>query len=74
MAPRLLGLGGSGQINMGTKPKEYWDGYQAGISSCNNWKDFHPPYEKETKEYEEYYEGFKNALDDLVYSYGSTGC
>jgi len=74
MALRSSKPGGSGQRNMGTKSKEYFEGYTDGINSCNAWKDFHTSYTKGSKEYLDYHEGFKNALDDLVYSYGSTAC
>ena len=74
MSKKSSELGGSGPTNMDTKSKEYWAGYQAGINSCNNWKDFHPSFQKETQEYKDYEEGFRNALDDLVHAWGSTGC
>jgi hypothetical protein len=59
---------------MDTKSKEYWAGYQAGITSCNNWKDYHNPHAVGSKEHIEFYTGFDNALDDLVHAWGSTGC
>lgn len=66
--------GGNGPRNMDTKSKEYWNGYTRGVNSCRGWTDYHNPHPKDSKEYNDYHEGFENALDDLVYSYGSYLC
>lgn len=73
MVRESLIVGGSGPRNMDTKSKRD-EGYISGINSCNDWKDYHNPYAKGTEEHEAFYEGFKDALDDLVYAWGSTGC
>lgn len=59
---------------MDTKSKEYFEGYSAGVVSCNGWKDNKNPYQKSSKPFQDYDEGFEKALDDLVYSYGSYLC
>lgn len=74
MVQKSLEPGGSGRKSMDTRPKEYWDGYTRGIQSCRAWTDYHNPHPKDSQEYKNYYEGFKNALDDLVHAWGGTGC
>jgi hypothetical protein len=76
MLPKSLRLGGNGQTNMDTKSKskEYWAGYERGLQSCRAWTDYHNPHPKDSKEHQDYYEGFDTALDDLVHAWGSTGC
>ncbi len=74
MGQQSLVLGGSGLTDTDTKSKEYWDGYQAGITSCNHWQDYHNPHPKNSEEEYQYHMGYANALDDLVHAWGSTGC
>lgn len=72
--PQSSPHGGSGHIDTDTKSKIRLEGYTLGINSCNAWEDYHNPYPKDTEEHESFYEGFSDALEDLVYSWGSTGC
>jgi hypothetical protein len=70
MDQQSLPPGGNGRIDTATKSKIRLEDYTLGINSCNAWKDYHNPYPKETEEYDAFYTGFTDALDDLVHAWG----